>query len=96
MCNGHKVYLFPFSRNQIAHYLWKVPLTLCTGYACLLVPQPLKYSESYFIIFTNPSRSRRIWHNVNFKRGLTGLNSEFSFSKTSCPTKDEELSLPYP
>ena len=28
-----------------------------------------------------------------FKRGLTGLNSEFSFSKTSCLTKAEEPSL---
>ena len=30
-----------------------------------------------------------------FKRGLTGLNSEFSFSKTSCLTKAEEPRLPY-
>ena len=27
-----------------------------------------------------PLRSSRIWHKVNFKRSLTGLNSEFSFS----------------
>ena len=30
-----------------------------------------------------------------FKRSLTGLNSEFSFSLTSCLTKAEEPSLPY-
>ena len=30
-----------------------------------------------------------------FKRSLTGLNSEFSYSKTSCLTKAEEPSLPY-
>ena len=30
-----------------------------------------------------------------FKRCLTGLNSEFSFSETGCLTKAEELSLPY-
>ena len=30
-----------------------------------------------------------------FNRGLTGLNSEFSFSLTSCLTKAEEPSLPY-
>ena len=30
-----------------------------------------------------------------FKRSLTGLNSEFSFSYTSCLTKAEEPSLPY-
>ena len=29
------------------------------------------------------------------KRSLTGLNSEFSFSETSCLTKAEEISLPY-
>ena len=27
-----------------------------------------------------PLRSGRIWHKVNFKRSLTGFNSEFSFS----------------
>ena len=30
-----------------------------------------------------------------FKRSLTSLNSEFSFSKNSCLTKAEESSLPY-
>ena len=30
-----------------------------------------------------------------FKWSFTGLNSEFSFSKTSCLTKAEEPSLPY-
>ena len=43
-----------------------------------------------------PLRSGRIWHKVNFfKRILTGLNSEFSFSSTSCLTKAEEPSLSY-
>ena len=33
------------------------------------------------IIFTQPLRSGRIWYKVNFfKRSLSGLNSEFSFS----------------
>ena len=30
-----------------------------------------------------------------FKRILTGLNSELSFSKTCCRTKAKEYSLPY-
>ena len=48
------------------------------------------------IIFTQPLCSGRIWYKVNFfKRSLTGLNSEFSFSYTSCLTKAEEPSLPY-
>ena len=46
-------------------------------------------------IFTYPS----IWAGYDirsiFKWSLTGLNSEFSFSKTSCLTKAEEPSLPY-
>ena len=43
-----------------------------------------------------PLRTGRIWHKVSFfKRSLTGLNSEFSFSKTSCLTKAVEPSLPY-
>ena len=47
-------------------------------------------------IFTQPLRSGRIWHKVNFfKRSLTGLNSEFSFSKTICLTKAKEPRLPY-
>ena len=43
------------------------------------------------ILFTQPLRSGRIWHEVDFfvKWSLTGLNSEFSFSKA------DELSLSY-
>ena len=42
------------------------------------------------ILFTQHLRSGRIWHKVNFfKQSLTGLNSEFSFSKA------EDPSLPY-
>ena len=33
-------------------------------------------------------------HNVNFLRYLIGLNSEFSFSKSGCPTEVKELNLP--
>ena len=46
-------------------------------------------------IFTNPSA--RAWDLTRsiFKRSLTGLNSEFSFSLTRCLTKAEEISLPY-
>ena len=46
-------------------------------------------------IFTQPLRSGRIWHKVNFMRSLTGLNSDFSFSLTICLTKAEEPSLLY-
>ena len=44
-----------------------------------------------------PSPSARAGYNTRsiFKRSLTGLNSEFSFSLTSCLTKAEEPSLSY-
>ena len=44
-----------------------------------------------------PNTSARTGYNARsiFKRSLTGLNSEFPFSKTSCLTKAEEPSLPY-
>ena len=47
------------------------------------------------IIFTQPFLSDRIWHKFIFKQSLTSLNSDFSFSWTSCLAKAEELSLPY-
>ena len=47
------------------------------------------------IIFTNPSARAGYDTRSIFKRSLTGLNSEFSFSLTSCLTKAEEHSLPY-
>ena len=34
-------------------------------------------------------------HKVNFKQSLTGANSEFSFSLTSCYIKVKKHSLPY-
>ena len=49
----------------------------------------------YLILFTNPSARTGYDTRSIFKRSLTGLNSEFSFSKTSCLTKAEEPSLSY-
>ena len=46
-------------------------------------------------IFTNPSARTGYDIRSILKRSLTGLNSEFSFSLTSCLTKAEEPSLPY-
>ena len=47
------------------------------------------------ILFTDPSAWAGYDTRSIFKRNLTGLNSEFSFSLTSCLTKAEELSLSY-
>ena len=47
------------------------------------------------IIFTDPSTQAGYDTRSIFKWSLTGLNSEFSFSQTSCLIKAEEPSLPY-
>ena len=47
------------------------------------------------MIFTNPSAWAGYDTRSIFKRSLTGLNLEFSFSYTSCLTKAEEPSLSY-
>ena len=47
------------------------------------------------IIFTNPSARAGYDTRSIFKRSLTGLISEFSFSYTSCLTKAEEPNLSY-
>ena len=57
-----------------------------------------QYTTKYHIdicIFTNPSARVGYDRRSIFKRSLTGLNSEFSFSETSCLTKAVEPSLPY-
>ena len=46
-------------------------------------------------IYPTPPLGQDMTQGQFFKRSLTGLNSEFSFSYTSCLTKAEEPSLPY-
>ena len=57
--------------------------------------QSLSMSFMTVILFTNPSGRAGYDTRSIFKRSLTGLNSEFSFSYTSCLTKAEEPSLSY-
>ena len=47
------------------------------------------------ILFTNPSARAGYDTRSIFKQSLTGLNSEYSFSLTSCLTKAEDPSLSY-
>ena len=47
----------------------------------------------YPYIFTNPSARVGYDQGLFLKRSLTSLNSEFSFSQTSCFTKAEEAKL---
>ena len=60
-------------------------------YLCPYVEEPLKSK----VLFTNPSARAGYDTRSVFKRSLTGLNSEFSFSRTSCLTKAEEPSPSY-
>ena len=57
------------------------------------------YIIDYFLSINPylPNPSTRAGYDTRsiFKRSLTGLNSEFSFSLTCCLTKAEEPSLPY-
>ena len=52
-------------------------------------------SFSRYTLFTNPSTREGYDKRSIFKLSLAGLNSEFSFSSTSCLTKAEEISLSY-
>ena len=61
----------------------------CSVIFCLVtIGNGLSYSP-------NPSARAGYDSRSIFKQSLTGLNSEYSFSLTSCPTKAEEPSLPY-
>ena len=56
------------------------------------------WSTSFLNGYTNlptPKLGQDMTQGLFFKQSLTGLNSEFSFSQTSCLTKAEEPSLPY-
>ena len=65
-------------------------MILVTIYSCVDV-----YDLAFIIIFTNPSTRAGYDTRSIFKRSLTGLNSEFFFSYTSCLTKAEEPNLSY-
>ena len=54
---------------------------------------PINYSPTTHDIYSNPLDEKDMSQPI-FKRSLTGLNSEFSFSWTGCPTKVKEPSLP--
>ena len=66
----------------------------CIGLCCPNLGT-LGNAEFPFIIFTSPSARAGYDTRSIFKWSLQGLNSELSFSYTSCLTKAEETSLPY-
>ena len=77
----------------------KIPFVITRPYPYTLrrmvffiTPLYFKMSSSYL---PTPPLGQDMTQSNFFKRSLTGLNSEFSFSLTSCLTKAEEPSLPY-
>ena len=73
--------------------LWRTLYSLdqwLTGTKCIC-------KHNYLLLSYLPNPSARAGYDTRsiFKWSLTGLNSEFSFSSTSCLPKAEELSLPY-
>ena len=65
------------------------------GYCTCIIMCFAKNISFQIIMFTNPSARAGYDTRSIFKRSLTGLNSEYSFSQTSCLTKAEEPSLSY-
>ena len=82
-----KYFLLYFNTKIIRAYYHTEKLT------CLLILWMAIFVE--FILFTTPSARAGYDTRSIFKWSLTGLKSEFSFSKTSCLTKAEESSLSY-
>ena len=66
-----------------------------------IYPETLTFIYIYIYIYIyisylpTPPLGQDMTQGQFFKRSLTGLNSEFSFSWTSCLTMAEEPSLPY-
>ena len=87
----------PIRRNQERHeekQRWSPGIIRSTR-STKGIRSPWFSINSYLLfIFTNPSARTGYDTRSIFKRSLTGLNSEFSFSLISCLTKTEEPSLP--
>ena len=84
------------------HYYWCQRTEFSTTNQKLF-PRPLIlwivseiFSDCYIYVITNPLPARTGCDSRSiFKRSLTNLNSEFSFSETDRLIKAKELSLPY-
>ena len=84
--------LFFFFPSRLVH----LPMLENIVYPTILfIVRGWMLSHSHLFLFTNPSA--RVGYDTRsiFKRSLAGLNSEFSFSWTSCLIKAEEPSVSY-
>ena len=100
------IYVFSQVKCKQTHPAFELGIHLCCTCASLVshfchVRKTNKYWRFFIIkgfqtiLFTNPSARAGYDTRSIFKRSLTGMNSEFSFSLTSCLTKAEEPSLSY-
>ena len=64
------------------------------GLSRKLKKKTMEHESDSYTIFTNPSARTGYSTRSIFKRSLTGVNSEFSFSSTSCLTNAEEPVYP--
>ena len=76
---------------------WASPFLLSSHkkFLCTEHTPQIQYLYELYTYLPTPSLGHVMTQGHFFKRSLTGLNSEFSFSETSCLTKAEEPSLPY-
>ena len=85
------IYIYIYRKSTDFHikmsvnFCAKISLRVCKFSICIFA----------FIISYLPNPSAGYDARSIFKRSLTGLNSEFSFSYTSCLTEAEEPSLSY-
>ena len=70
------------------HFLWRYPWHYER-------PLNVYVSMCTCVYIHQPLCTTRLRHKINFIRNLTGLNSEFSFSKASCHTKVKDPNLSY-
>ena len=95
-CINPSVYLSVMGKNRFSKLSSRITYKRhCQDIKSFDEISAVEFNLEFSSYLPNPSA----WAGYNtrsiFKRSLTGLNSEFSFSLTSCLTKAEEPSLPY-
>ena len=87
-----------FRCSTLCIYVMNVPCKFCKWPYLPMVhiqTKEIKDKKANDHIYPTPPLGQDMRQGQFFKRSLAGLNTEFSFSWTSCLTKAEEPSLPY-
>ena len=77
------------THHNLSHVIYASKLTLTKILPNIWLTLVLLY------IFTIPYARKRCDTRSIFKRGLTGLNTEFSFSEIGCLNQNKETSVPF-